>query len=95
MAVRVLLDSLNVFFEAINWAINYFSDNASSARLFSAEEKYFRSSEALLAFWKPSYVAFKHCSSLNLLYYNTKNMLKLDHVLYTIGFLSQYLNVSV
>ena len=59
--IRVLFESLNVLFEAINWDITYLYDNAASARLFSAEVKFCCSSTAILTCWKPACVEFKLC----------------------------------
>ena len=85
--VRVLLDSVNVLLGSINWAITSLSENATSVRLYSSEEKYCCSSGSLLACWKPACVAFNCCSYLNLLYYNAENILKLAHFFLLIGFL--------
>ena len=38
MAVRVLLESVNVLFEAIIWEMTYLSKKSASARLSSSEE---------------------------------------------------------
>ena len=71
------------------------SENAASTRFSSAEEKYCCSSSTLLACWKSDFVAFKCCYFLNVLYSNTRNVLKLAHVLSGIGFLLQSLHASV
>ena len=39
VAVRVLLDSYNVFFEGIGWEITSLSENAASTRFSSSEAK--------------------------------------------------------
>ena len=53
---RGLLDSVNVMFEAINWAITSLSEKSASTRLSSDEAKYCSSSETLLACYKPTCV---------------------------------------
>ena len=53
---RGLLDSVNVMFEAINWAITSLSKKSASTRLSSDEAKYCYSSETLLACYKPTCV---------------------------------------
>ena len=93
--VRVLLDSINAVFEAINWAITSLSEKSAIARLSSAEEKYCCYSESWLAFWKPDCLEFKQFYSLNLLYSNTKNNLKFAHVFFAVGFLRQSLQAYV
>ena len=85
--VIVLLYLDNILFEAIKWVMKSLSDKYASARLYSAEEKHFCSSSALLACWKPACAAFKLCYSHNLLYSNAKNILKLAHVLSALCFL--------
>ena len=72
-----------------------FAEKSAISRLSSAEEISCCYYYVLLACWKPSWVASKIFSSFNLLYSNTKNILKLAHILSDIGFLRQSLHVSV
>ena len=91
---QILLDSVNVLFEAIIWAMEYLYKKTASARLSSDETKYSYSSTSWLDCWNPAWVAFKFCFCCNSLYSNTENILKLAHVLSTLGFLRQLLHAS-
>ena len=63
--VRVLLESVNILFEAIIWEMAPLSDKYESASLYSAKAKSCSTSIAWLACWKPAWVALKFCSSHN------------------------------
>ena len=91
---RGLLDSVNVMFEAINWAITYLYEKSSSDMLSISEEKSCCSSAELLACCKLACAMFKRRSYLNSLYYNAI-FFKLAHVFSDFGFLSQYLQPYV
>ena len=84
-----------VLFGSISWEMTSLSDKYTSDRFSSSEAKYCCYSHAWLLFWNPACVEFKRCSFHKFLYYNTKNVLKLDRVLSLLGFLRQYLHTSV
>ena len=92
--IRVFMDSVIFLFGAIIWAMTSLYEKSASDRLSSSEAKYCCYSAAWLAYWKPAWVALKHCSYYKLLYSNVKNILKLAHVLSMLGsYASLYMNM--
>ena len=85
--VRAVLDSFKVLLEAINWATISLSEKYAIFRLSSTEAKSSYSSAVWLTCWNRACVEFKSWYSRNWLYSNAKNVFKLAHVFYALGFL--------
>ena len=87
LAFSDLLNYVNAFLEEINWATASLYEKSTSARLSSTEKKSIFSS----AWLNSACVEFKRWSYLNSLYSNAKNVLKVAHVFYALGFQRQSL----
>ena len=90
LAARVLLEYFNILFELIKWSMTSLSEKSACATFSSSEAKYSCSSSAWLTCSNTACVALKYYSYCNLLYSNTKNILKSTHILSTLGFLCQF-----